>query len=399
MKKIVLAPDSFKGTMSSVQVCEIIDGAFKKIMPGIETVRIPIADGGEGTVDAFLYALGGEKISCRTKNPLFEDISASYGILKDNSAVIELAAASGLTLIEDKKSPLDASTFGTGLLIKDALERGCDKIILGLGGSATSDGGAGIMAALGARFIAADNRETAPTNRGLGELKYIDCAGLDKRLKACEITVACDVTNVLCGENGAAHIFGPQKGADAQTVQILDANLLKYADLLREKTGRDVRNISGCGAAGGVLASLLSFPEYFNCKVCSGIDIILDAVNFDKIISDADLIITGEGNFDSQSMHGKAVSGIAKRAARQSKPVIIIAGGTSDYTDEIYNLGISAVFSVISGICANFDEVRQTCFDDLRRTAENIARVLKFNISPTLSAYQRDKSSRDSQRF
>ena len=377
MKKIIFAPDSFKGTMSSVQVCEVLEGAFKKIMPELETVKIAVADGGEGTVDAFLYASGGEKVTVKTKNPLFEDIDAFYGILKDNTAVIELAAASGLPLIEDRKNPLDASTFGAGLLLKDALDKGCGKIILGLGGSATSDGGAGILAALGAVFKDADNREIIPSNRGLADLKYIDCSGLDRRLKNCEITVACDVKNVLCGESGAAYIFGPQKGADSRTVKLLDENLSKYAGMLFEKTGRNIKDIPGVGAAGGVLASLLSFPEYINCKICSGIDIILDAASFDKIIKDADLIITGEGRFDSQSLRGKAVSGIAKRAKLQGKPVIVIAGGANAYGDEVYELGISAVFSIISGVYASFDEVKQSCFDDLRRTGENIARILR----------------------
>jgi glycerate kinase len=359
-----------------VQVCEILESAFKKVMPGIETVKIAAADGGEGTVDALLYACGGEKINAETKNPLFEDMQAFYGVLKDNTAVIELAAASGLTLIENRKNPFDASTFGTGLLIKNALDRGCDKIILGLGGSATNDGGAGILAALGAKLIDAHGREIIPSNRGLGELKYIDCAGLDKRLK--NLTVACDVNNVLCGENGAAYIFGPQKGADAQAVRVLDANLARYADILQEKTGRDIKNIPGVGAAGGVLASLLSFID---CRICPGIDIVLDAAGFDNIIKDADLIITGEGNFDSQSLRGKAVSGIAKRAQAQGKPVIVIAGGAGDYGGEIYNSGICAVFSIVSGVYTSFDEIRLTCFDDLRKTAENIARVLKLEIN------------------
>lgn len=376
LKKIIFAPDSFKGTMSSIQVCEILDGAFKKIIPEIETVKIAVADGGEGTVDAFLYANGGEKIKVKSKNPLFEDIDSFYSILKNNTAVIEMAAASGLPLIEDRKNPLDASTFGTGLLIKDALDKGCDKIILGLGGSATNDGGVGMMAALGTRFTDKNNREIALSNIGLRDLKYIDCINLDSRLKNCEITVACDVDNILCGSNGAAHIFGPQKGADEQTVRILDENLSRYADMLHEKTGRDIRNIPGTGAAGGALASLLSFPEYINCKVCSGIDIILDAAGFDEILKDADIIITGEGKFDSQSLRGKVVSGIAKRAKLQSKPVIVIAGGASDYDDEIYDLGISTVFSITSGVYTSFDEIKQSCFEDLRRTAENIARIV-----------------------
>ena len=377
MKKVVIAPDSFKGTMSSLEVCETIGKAFKKIKSAAETVKIPIADGGEGTADAFLYAMGGEKIYVKTKNPLFEDIESYYVILKDKkTAVIETAAASGLTLIENRKNPLDSSTFGTGILIKDALDKNCEKIILGLGGSATNDGGSGIIAALGVQLSDKNHREIIPSNRGLSKLKYIDDTGLDKRLKNCEFIVACDVNNILCGTSGAAHIFGPQKGADDETVKILDGNLSRYADILYEKTGRDIKNIPGTGAAGGILASLLSFPEYIDCKIYSGIDIILDTVGFDDIIKDADLIITGEGRFDSQSLRGKVVSGIAKRAKKQNKPVIVIAGGARDYNDEVYDLGIQAVFSACSGVYADFDELKESCFDDLFKTAENILRIM-----------------------
>jgi len=377
MKKVVIAPDSFKGTMSSLEVCEIIDKAFKKIRHEIKTVKIPVADGGEGTADAFLYAIGGEKIFAKSKNPLFEDIDSFYAILKDGkTAVIETAAASGLTLIEDRKNPLDSSTFGTGLLIRHALDKNCEKIILGLGGSATNDGGAGIINALGVELLDENKREIIPSNRGLGKLKYIDDTKLDKRLKNCEFIIACDVENILCGSSGAAYVFGPQKGADEKTVKILDKNLSRYADILREKTGKDIKNIPGTGAAGGILASLLSFPDYINCKICSGIDIILDIANFDDVIKDADLIITGEGRFDSQSLNGKAVSGITKRAKKQNKPVIVIAGSTGEYGEEVYDLGIQAIFTACSRIYTDFAEVKQSCFEDLYKTTENILRVI-----------------------
>ena len=377
MKKAVIAPDSFKGTMTSLEVCEIIDKVFKKIKPDVETIKIPIADGGEGTTDAFLYAMGGEKIYVKTKNPLFEDIGCYYAILKGGkTAVIETAAASGLTLIENRKNPLDSSTFGTGLLVKDALDKGCEKIILGLGGSATNDGGAGIISALGVKFSDENNQEIIPSNRGLGRLKYIDDTKLDKRLKNCEFIIACDVENILCGLTGAAYIFGPQKGADNETVKILDENLSRYADLLYEKTGKDIKNIPGTGAAGGILASLLSFPDFINCKICSGIDIILNTVGFDDIIKDADLIITGEGRFDSQSLNGKAVSGIAKRAKKQNTPVIVIAGSSGEYGDEVYDIGIKAVFTACSRVYTDFDEVKKSCGEDLYKAAENILRVI-----------------------
>lgn len=386
MKKAVFAPDSFKGTMTSAEVCDILGKVFGKIMPETETVKIPIADGGEGTVDAFLYAAGGEKIFVKSKNPLFEDIDSFYGILNiknkngKKTAVIETAAASGLTLIEDRKNPLDASTFGTGLLIKNALDKGCEKIILGLGGSATNDGGAGIMAALGVKFLDGERREIIPSNisnRGLAGIKYIDDEKLDSRLKNCEFIVGCDVDNILCGAAGAAHIFGPQKGADEKTVKILDENLSGYADILYEKTGINIRNIPGTGAAGGILASLLSFPGFIDCTIRPGIDIILDETDFDGIIKDADIIITGEGKIDAQSLRGKVVSGIAKRAKKQNKPVIVIAGDTREYSDEVYDLGVCAVFSICSGIYTGLDEIKQSCREDLCRTAENILRIIQ----------------------
>ncbi|MCL2158583.1 MAG: glycerate kinase [Oscillospiraceae bacterium] len=379
MKKVVIAPDSFKGTLSSAEVCEIIGQAVFKVLPKTKTVKIPIADGGEGTSEAFLLALGGSKIFVRTKNPLFEDIEAFYALLKDQkTAVIETAAASGLTLVEGRKNALDASTYGTGLLIGDALNRGCKKIILGLGGSATTDGGAGILAALGAGLFDSNRREITPSNCGLEQLCRIEPETLDTRLSGCEIVAACDVDNVLCGPGGAAYVFGPQKGADEDMVKTLDENLLKYAEILLEKTGKNIKDIPGTGAAGGILASLLSFPEHINCKTQSGIELMLNAVNFDDVISDADLVITGEGRFDRQSLEGKAVSGIAKRTKRQNKPLIVISGGTGDYTDEIYKLGISAVFGAVSGIYADFDELKRHCRDDLYKTAENILRLLRF---------------------
>ncbi|MCL2815740.1 MAG: glycerate kinase [Oscillospiraceae bacterium] len=376
MKKAVIAPDSFKGTMSSPEVCGIIARAFEKIKPGTATVQIPAADGGEGTTDAFLYAMGGEKVYVKTKNPLFEDMEAYYAILKDGTAVIETAAASGLTLIENKKDPLNASTYGTGLLIKDALDKNCRKIILGLGGSATSDGGAGIISALGAKLTNENGEKIVPSNLGLGSLKHIDVSALDNRLKEREFVIACDVGNVLCGPLGAARVFGPQKGADEKTVGILDENLKRYAHVLQNKTGRDISGVPKTGAAGGILASLLSFDEFFKCEICSGIDIILDAAGFDEAIRDADLVITGEGRFDSQSLYGKAVSGIAKRAKKQNKPVIVIAGAAEGYGDEIYDLGIRAVFCACSGLYADFEQLKKMCAGDLYRTAENILRVI-----------------------
>lgn len=389
LKKIVIAPDSFKGTMTQRQVCDIIEEKLSLILPDAEVIKIHAADGGEGTTDAFLYALGGEKIFVKVKSPIFESIDVYYAILpagnvilnssansninlnsKENkkTAVIELAAASGLMLAGNKKNPFKTSTYGTGQLIADALEKGCERIILGLGGSATNDGGIGIMAALGVKFLDLNGREIALCNEGLEKLARIDYSEINPKLKKCEIIAACDVDNPMCGENGASYIFAPQKGAYADDLKYLDDNLSHYADILCDYFNIDVRNIKSTGAAGGVLASFLCFC---GCEIKSGIEIFLDTINFDNIIKDADLIITGEGKFDSQSVRGKVPYGIAASAKKQNVPVIVLTGDCSEYNKNLGEYGISSVFSIVSGV-KTFDEIKNTCYLDLADAVENL---------------------------
>lgn len=377
IKKVVIAPDSFKGTMTQKQVCDITAAKITEVLPEAEVIKVQAADGGEGTTDAFLSALGGEKVYVQVKSPIGEDIEAYYAIMPftgdKKTAVVELAAASGLILAGEKRNPFKTSTYGTGLMIADALERGCGRIIFGLGGSATNDGGIGIMAALGVRFYDSGGRAIALSNEGLKDLSKIDYSGINPKLKECEIIAACDVDNPLCGENGASYIFATQKGASESDLQLLDANLSHYADILADCFDMDIRNIKGTGAAGGVLASVLCFC---GCEIKSGIEIFLDTINFDSIIKDADLIITGEGKFDLQSVRGKVPYGIAKRAKKQNIPVIVLTGDCSVYDKNLSLYGISAVFSIISGV-KTFEELKNTCCEDLACTVENLFEFYK----------------------
>lgn len=301
MKKIVVVPDSFKGTMSSVEVCDIMEKGIKNIYPRAQVVKIPIADGGEGTVDAFLSYDRGEKVKVRVKDPLLRDIDSFYGILPDGTAVIEMAAASGLPLVENEKNPCLTTTYGTGQLIKAALDKGCRSFIIGVGGSATNDGGIGMAAALGVRFTDSEGKEISLTGAGLGALQHIDASGIDVRLAQCEISVACDVKNPLYGENGAAYVFAPQKGADAPKVELLDNNLRHYSEVIMKCMHKEIHGVPGAGAAGGLAAGLLAFTP---ARLAPGIELIMDYIDFEKAISDAELIITGEGKIDGQSLAG-----------------------------------------------------------------------------------------------
>jgi glycerate 2-kinase len=374
MHKVVLAPDSFKGTLTSIEVCDLVETAFRELSPDTRVVKVPIADGGEGTVDAYLAALGGRHVAVDVLDPLFRPIRAVYGILPDGrTAVVEMAAASGLPLVGDRKDPLHATSVGTGQLIRDALDRGCTTILLGLGGSATNDGGVGLASALGVRFFDERGDAIEPTGGGLAQLRRIDRSALDPRLAACGLLVACDVDNPLCGPQGASAVFGPQKGATADMVGILDHNLARYADLLLRDCGADVREIPGSGAAGGLAASLLAFVP--RCTLVPGIRLLLDAVGFDARLQDADLVITGEGKMDGQSVHGKAPVGVAERAMRADVPCIAIVGTVGEGWEAVRAHGIQAVYRT-SREGATFEEIRRTCREDLVEAARKVVRSL-----------------------
>jgi glycerate kinase len=342
---IVVAPDSYKGSVSALRVAQAMERGILKVYPDAEVRKIPIADGGEGTVEALVSATGGEIRLTEVSGPLGEKVMAPWGILGDGkTAVIEMAAASGLPLVPDrKKDPRIASTFGTGELLRAALDAGLRKIIIGIGGSATNDGGAGMARALGVRFDGDDGQPLADGGSALAGLKRIGTEGLDPRLRDTEIIVACDVDNPLCGPRGASAVFGPQKGATPEAVAELDAALRHFAACAREATGRDVAELPGAGAAGGLGAGLMFFTQ---ARLKPGVDIVLDAVGFAGIVRDAAFVVTGEGRTDFQTAFGKAPVGVARVAKQFGVPVFCLSGGLGDGADDVLAQGIDAVMSI-----------------------------------------------------
>lgn len=373
--KFVLIPDSFKGTLSSSAICSILKEEISKFFPEAEVVAIPVADGGEGTVDAFLEAVGGTLVPVTVKGPFFEDISCSYGILKDGTtAVIEMASCAGLPLAEGHLDPLKSTTYGVGEQILDAARRGSKKIIVGLGGSCTNDAACGLAAALGIKFYDKDGQSFIPTGGTLSSVERIDYSTISPLLEGIEIVAMCDITNPMYGPTGAAYVFGPQKGADATMVQELDAGLRHLGALLDSHTGYPVSTASGAGAAGAMGAGMLAF---LGSKLLPGIQVVLDIVHFDSLISDADYIFTGEGLLDGQSLCGKVVSGIANRAKPRNKPVIAIVGGVKDKEiAEAYSKGLSAVFT-INRLPQDLSVSQAYSAANLRHTAADILRLIK----------------------
>jgi len=342
---IVVAPDSYKGSVSAVEVALAMERGILTVFPSARVRKIPIADGGEGTVEALVTATGGQYRSNEVAGPLGERIFAAWGVLGDGkTAVIEMATASGLPLVPaDRRDPRKASSYGTGELIRAALDAGLRQIIIGIGGSATNDAGAGMARALGARFLAADGSQLADGGAALAALVGIDLSGLDSRLQETEITVACDVDNPLCGPRGASAVFGPQKGATPEIVAELDAALGRFAEYAQQVTGRDVAGLPGAGAAGGLGAGLMFFTR---AQLKPGIEIVLDAVNFSTVVKDADFVITGEGHTDFQTAFGKAPVGVAKVAKMSGVPVFCLSGGLGKGADDVLAQGIDAVMSI-----------------------------------------------------
>ncbi len=343
--KVVITPDSYKGCLSALEVAKAMERGVLSVFPSAEVRKIPIADGGEGTVAALVTATNGQLRQTEVTDPLGNKIIAHWGVLGDGrTAVIEMAAASGLPLVpKEKRDPRVTTTYGTGELIKAALADGLAKIIIGIGGSATNDGGTGMARALGVRFLDAAGQEVAAGGGSLAEICQIDTTGLDPRLKNTEIVVACDVDNPLCGTRGASAVFGPQKGATPEMVQQLDAGLAKYASCARQATGRDVAEKAGAGAAGGLGAGLMFFTP---AQLKPGVEIVLDAVGFSDIVRDADFVITGEGRTDFQTAFGKAPVGVAKVAKTHGAPVFCISGGLGEGADDVLAQGIDAVMSI-----------------------------------------------------
>ena len=339
MKKIIIIPDSFKGSASSLEVCNYIEKGVLKVIKDADIIKIPIADGGEGTVESILYAAGGNIKKINVKNPEGKTIEAKYGIINKEKAVIEMAEASGLTLIDDKtRNPLKYSTYGTGEFIKDTLNNNIKEILIGIGGSATNDCGIGMANALGYKFLDKDNNELEAIAENMIKVTDIDDSNVDKRIFDIKITAACDVKNPLYGKNGATAVYGKQKGVTEESFDILDDGLKNIAKIIKEKFGKEIDYMEGAGAAGGLGGGLVAFC---NAQLKSGIDAVLDIIDFESKIKDASLIITGEGSIDGQTKEGKVPVGVAKRAG--NIPVIAIVGEIREGAEIVYDLGIKSI--------------------------------------------------------
>lgn len=375
MQNFILVPDSFKGTLSAIEVCNIMKSSIKNLYKDVNIISVPVADGGEGTVDAFLYALGGKKKSIWVSDAFNEQkILAYYAMLKNDIAVIEMAACAGLPLVKDRLEPDKTTTFGVGELIIDAINNGAKKIILGLGGSATNDGGCGMAAALGVKFKDEQDQEFIPTGGTLSQIYKIDMNNIYSKIKDVEFVSMCDVDNPLCGRLGASAVFAPQKGADEDMVKLLDEGLAHLAKIIKRDLHIEVKDIKGAGAAGGLGAGSIAFLQ---SKLTKGIDVILDTIKFDELVSKADIVFTGEGKFDSQSLHGKVVMGVANRSQKYKTPVIVVTGAIGENIQEAYNKGITAIFS-INKEPMEFSKSALKSKENMILTMENILRLLKI---------------------
>ena len=375
--KAVIAIDSFKGSLSSRELSKSISRGIKKVFPQAELISMAVADGGEGTVEALISGAQGRFEECLVHGPLMEPVTARYGILRNaKTAVIEMASASGVTLIPEKKrNALKTTTYGTGELIRDAVSKGCRNFIIGIGGSATNDLGMGMMQALGAKFTDTSGNELLGTGENMEKVANIDLSGILPELADCSFTIACDVNNPLWGENGAAFIYAPQKGADTNDMLKLDAGLRSLADKIKVQLGKDISNTPGAGAAGGLGGAFIAF---LNGKLMSGIDIVLDILNFDEKLSGADIVITGEGRIDSQSAMGKTVTGIAKRCKNKNIPVIVFTGNVSDNAAELHEHGITSFFSIINYPMSVEEAMKpETTSKLITKNTEEVFRLIK----------------------
>ncbi|EPG9693682.1 TPA: glycerate kinase [Klebsiella aerogenes] len=374
--KIVIAPDSYKESLSALDVATAIETGFREIYPHAEYVKVPVADGGEGTVEAMVAATQGHIVQVSVTGPLGEPVNAFYGLSGDmRCAYIEMAAASGLESVPPtRRNPLLTTSWGTGELIRHALDAGVSQIIIGIGGSATNDGGAGMAQALGAKLLNAGQQQIAPGGGALETLARIDLSELDPRLADCRIDVACDVTNPLTGPQGASAVFGPQKGATAAMIERLDRGLQHFAQIIDRDLDIDVLSLEGGGAAGGMGAALYAFC---GANLRPGIEIVTDALGLADLVADADLVITGEGRIDSQTIHGKVPVGVAKVAKRYNVPVIGIAGSLTADVGVVHQHGLDAVFSVLYSVCT-LDEALANAAANVRMTARNVAAVLQM---------------------
>ena len=371
MKKIIVISDSFKGTLSSQEICDIARESVPRIFPGCEVVAIPVADGGEGTVGCFIEAIGAEPVTVEVSGPWKERVKAVYA-RKGNCAIVEMSSAAGLPMVGERKDPSKTTTYGVGEIIRHAVEHGCTEILLGLGGSCTNDGGCGCAAALGTKFYDAAGNAIGPVGGTLGQIARIDNAEAEKRLAGVKLTLMSDVDNPLCGVRGAAAVFGPQKGADAEMVERLDAGLAHLASVIERDLGKSVREMPGAGAAGGMGAGCVAF---LHAELRSGIEAVLDMVDFDAKLQGADLVITGEGRIDSQSVHGKVISGIASRTKPRGVPLVAIVGSIAPDAAEAYDLGVTAMFGIDRTAKAFADYAAESAAY-YRATLEDVLRLI-----------------------
>ncbi len=373
--RVVIAPDSFKGSASAKEVAQAIADGLKVALPDSEFDLVPMADGGEGTVEALVVATGGKIVTKRVTGPLGEPVDAFFGILGDGeTAVIEMAAAAGLHLVPpEKRNPLLTTTYGVGELIKAALDAGCKRVIVGIGGSATNDGGAGMAQALGAKLLDENGNEIGFGGGELGKVARIDISELDSRLRETEILVACDVTNPLTGPNGASAVYGPQKGATPEMVKLLDENLRHYAAIIRRDLGVDVEHVPGAGAAGGLGAGLMAFCQ---AKLKRGVELVIQVVRLDERVQKANLVITGEGKIDFQTGFGKVPHGVAQVAKRYKKPVIAIVGQLGEGSEKCREWGIDACFAITDKPMSEQDAMANT-LALLKRTAQELGWLIR----------------------
>ncbi len=371
MNKVIFIPDSFKGTMSSEEICSIMEKEVKKHYPKCETISIPVADGGEGSVDAFLASCKGKKYFKEVTGPWGERVEGYYGILGD-TAVIEMAAAASLPMVGDKKDPSLTTTYGVGELIVEVAKKGVKKIILGLGGSCTNDAACGLASACGVKFYDKDGKHFTPVGATLSKVVKIDTSFIKEEIKNIEIVTMCDIDNPFYGREGAAAIYGPQKGADEAMVAFLDENMKSLATVIKRDLNVDIQTISGSGAAGGMGGGMVAF---FNSPLQMGIETVLETVGFDSLLENTDYVFTGEGRIDGQSLRGKVVIGIARQAKKKKVKVMAIVGDIGDGAENAYNLGVSGIFS-INRVAVPYKEAKLRAKNDLALTMDNLMRVL-----------------------
>ncbi|MHC1681579.1 MAG: glycerate kinase [Clostridiaceae bacterium] len=379
MKKdmvIVLAPDSFKESMTAKEACEAMERGIKKANSNIKCIHVPMADGGEGTMQSLVDATNGKTYSLDVIGPLGNEVVAQYGILGGGEiGILEMASASGIHLVPiGQRNPLITTTYGTGQLIKACLDQGVKKLLIGIGGSATNDGGAGVLQALGGKLLDNDGNELGFGGGELGKLDRIDLSNFDPRIKKIEVEVACDVNNPLCGESGASNVFGPQKGATPEMIEFLDNNLRHYAEEIKKQSGKDVLNVPGAGAAGGLGAGLMAF---LNGTLKKGIEMVINYAELEDKVKTADMVWTGEGSIDFQTQYGKTPLGVATVAKKFNKPVVALAGKVGEGIDVLYEGGIDSIFCIINGV-TSLEEALARGQENIEKTSENIIRLMNL---------------------